>query len=191
MFGHLQSDVATAAGLPAPLMPLFQFWSPACTGKKHGYTVGEISRSCTAATTIFAIFSPCLCPPLLIEIVVRLCYFAKRLSEGQSLADAMPFAFVRRTQTEIANDAVQRAPGIDGTGETRCKVALMQNPLSINYAQWLALFRYALPQVKWVVINREDAQMRFVQEALDNDRAEIDRELIVTWEQFLNTPLVL
>jgi hypothetical protein len=60
VFGHLQSDVATAAGLPAPLMPLFQFLQFGAFGQ-HGYTVGEISRIMYRSHYDFATFSPCQC----------------------------------------------------------------------------------------------------------------------------------
>jgi hypothetical protein len=47
------------------------------------------------------------------------------------------------------------------------KVAVTQNPLSINWAQWMAFFRYLIPQMHWLLIAREGARAAFVQEKLE------------------------
>jgi len=189
VFGHLQSDVATAAGLPAPLMPLFQFLQFGAFGQ-HGYTVGEISRIMYRSHYDFRYFLAMSVAPLLIEVVVRLCYFAKRLSEGRSIADATPFALSPAERKPKLHTMLFSAH-LASTAANAGKVALMQNPLSINYAQWLAFFGYALPQAKWVICDKEDAQMHFVQDALDSDWAEIDRELAVTWQHVFREPIPL
>lgn len=189
VFGHLQSDVATAAGLPAPLMPLLQFLQFGSIGQ-HGYTVGEISRIMYRSHYDFRHFLAMSVSPLIIEIVVRLCYFAKRLSEGHSIADATPFA-LSPAERKPKLQTMLFSAHLASTAANAGKVALTQNPLSINYAQWLAFFRYALPQAKWVICDRENAQMRFVLARLDDDWAKLDADLTVTWQSILEVPILL
>lgn len=189
VFGHLQSDVATAAGLPAPLMPLLQFLQFGSIGQ-HGYTVGEISRIMYRSHYDFRHFLAMSVSPLIIEIVVRLCYFAKRLSEGHSIADATPFA-LSPAERKPKLQTMLFSAHLASTAANAGKVALTQNPLSINYAQWLAFFRYALPQAKWVICDRENAQMRFVLARLDDDWAKLDADLTVTWQSILGVPILL
>ena len=128
--------------------------------------------------------------PLLIEIVVRLCYFARRLAEGHSFDDAVPFA-LSPTERKPKLPTMLFSAHLASTAANAGKVALTQNPLAINYAQWLAFFRYAVPQVKWVICDREDAQMRFVQARLDDDWAKLDADLTATWEHIMGEPILL
>ena len=181
VFGHLQSDVATAAGLPAPLMPLFQFLRFGSFGQQ-GYTVGEISRIMYRSHYDFRHFLAMSVAPLLIEVVARLCYFARRLAAGHSIADAVPFEVAASAPKPKLRTMLFSAH-LMATAANAGKVALTQNPLAINYSQWLAFFGYALPQAKWAICDREDAQMRFVQEAIDSDWAKLDADLTMTWRQ--------
>jgi hypothetical protein len=60
------------------------------------------------------------------------------------------------------------------------KVAITQNPLSINWAQWMAFFRYLIPQMHWMFIARENTRAVFVQEKLDESWKQLDAELAIT-----------
>lgn len=92
VFGHLLSDVATPAGLPVPLMPLLQFLQFGEIGA-HGHTIGEVSRIMYRSHYDFRHFLAMSISPLLIEIIVRLSYFAKRRCEGYGLMQSIPFEF--------------------------------------------------------------------------------------------------
>lgn len=189
VFGHLQSDVATAAGLPVPLMPLFQFLHFGEIGK-HGYTVGEMSRIMYRNHYDFRHFLAMSVSPLLIEMMVRLCYFAKRRYEGYSVADAVPFALSGNADKPKLQTMLFCAHLI-ATAANTGKIAISQNPLTINYTQWLAFFRYAVPQTKWVLFDKENERLRFVQEMLDHDWRVLDNALQVTWRKIVGAPILL
>jgi hypothetical protein len=71
------------------------------------------------------------------------------------------------------------------------KVAITQNPLTLNWAQWLALFRYLLPQVHWLLIERENRRDAFISGKLSDDWANFNVELSRTWQMsFGRAPIV-
>lgn len=189
VFGHLKSDIATPAGLPVPLMPLFQFLQFGDIGKS-GYTVGEISRIMYRSHYDFRHFLAMSVSTLMIEIIVRLFYFAKRMHEGYTVVDSIPFE-LSLTERRPKLHTMLFSAHLIATAANAGKVAVSQNPLTINYSQWLAFFGYAIPQVKWVLFNKENERLRFVQEVLDRDWAKIDNDLKATWSQIAGTPVLL
>jgi len=189
VFGHLESDIATPSGLPVPLMPLFQFLQFGDIGK-GGYTVGEISRIMYRSHYDFRHFLAMSVSTLLIEIIVRLCYFAKRMHEGYTVIDSIPFES-HLTECRPKLRTMLFSAHLISTAANAGKVAVSQNPLTINYSQWLAFFGYAIPQVKWMLFDKENERLRFVQETLDSDWDKIDTDLKATWGQIAGTPVLL
>lgn len=188
VLGHLQSDVATATGLPVPLMPLFQFLQFGEIGK-HGYTIGEITRIMYRSHYDFRHFLAMSISSLLIEIIVRLCYAAKRIYEGSSVVDSVPFAFGHEPKPKL--HTMLFCAHLIATAANAGKVIISQNPLTINYSQWVAFFLYAIPQTKWVLLDKENARLCFVQDTLDHDWAQLEHELQATWRQVVSTPILL
>lgn len=189
VFGHLQSDIATPRGLPAPLMPLFQFLQFGEIGK-GGYTVGEIIRIMYRSGYDFRHFLAMSISPLLIEVIVRFGYFAKRMYEGYSFLDSIPFDL----------SIIERKPKLQtmlfsahliATAANAGKVAVGQNPLMINYPQWVAFFRYAIPQLKWELLDKENEKFQYVQTRIDEDWGKIDRDLEDTWRLVMEKPIFL
>ncbi|MEZ4728054.1 MAG: hypothetical protein R3E79_13065 [Caldilineaceae bacterium] len=189
VFGHLQSDVATATGLPVPLMPLFQFLQFGKIGK-HGYTIGEMTRIMYRSHYDFRHFLAMSVAPLMIEILVRLCYMSKRMDEGYSLANSIPFSLSGDEHKPKLHTMLFCAHLV-ATAANAGKVTISQNPLTINYSQWLAFFRYAIPQAKWTLFDKENMRLRFVHETLANDWAKLDDDLQMTWRQIAGGPILL
>jgi hypothetical protein len=61
----------------------------------------------------------------------------------------------------------------------------------INYPQWLAFFRYAIPQLKWVLLDKENEKFRYVQTQIDGDWQQIDHDLEETWRLVFEKPILL
>ncbi len=166
-FGHLQSDVATTSGLPAPLLPLLNLLQVGSFGK-GGHTVGEMARLMHARGYNFGHFLAMSVPTLLIEVLVRVAYFVKRLSEGHELADALPFSIPGRPPQPKLNTMLFTAHLI-AAATNGGRAALTKNPLAINYPEWIVFGKVALQQLRWVLYQKEQARFNFVQSRLDAD----------------------
>ena len=119
-----------------PLLQMFQF------GKfgRGEHTIGDVARFMYREGYDFRHFLAMSIFPLLIQILVRLGYFAKRLREGRSLAEAVPFEILLSKPKPKLRTMLFTAHLIASAANAG-KVAIGQNPLMINYPQWVALFR--------------------------------------------------
>ena len=71
------------------------------------------------------------------------------------------------------------------------KVAITQNPLALNWAQWLAFFRYIVPQVHWLLVEQSKQRDAFIRGQLDHDWTRFNAELSQTWQRsFASAPLI-
>ncbi|OBZ09043.1 hypothetical protein A8L34_23135 [Bacillus sp. FJAT-27264] len=188
VFGHMKSDIATSAGLPAPLMPLFQFLQ---FGKIHkqDYTIGEVSRIMYRQGYDFSHFLTMSVPVLIIEVIVRLCYFAKRLYEGNGLMQSIPINIPNNKKPKL--QTMLFSAHLIATAVNTGKVAITKNPLSINYPQWIAFFKYSFQQFKWVVFDKEREMLDYVQKEIDDEWDQIDSLLNATWKKVSYNNLVL
>ncbi|MEI8165282.1 MAG: hypothetical protein WCG26_02850 [Chloroflexales bacterium] len=137
--GHLISDVATPAGLPAPLLGLFQGINAGSFGPK-GRTVGQVARWMYLNGYDLRHFLVGGLSPAVVEIVLRgglmLRHYA---AHGETVLDL--------TQHPKYRTMLLAAHGIAALGNAG-KITLMQgNPLAINLAQWYALVGYVVPSM--------------------------------------------
>jgi hypothetical protein len=174
--GHMASDAATSRGLPAPLMPLLLFLQQGSIGKQ-GYSIGEVTRQMYRMGYDFRHCLASSLPVIIIEAIVRIAFFAKSISEGKSLAEAVPLATTPklRTQLFIAHSVA--------TAANAGKVYVTQNPLAVNWPQWLALFRYLVPQLHWLLVGFHDNRARHVEAHIEDAWKSIDAENALLWRK--------
>lgn len=173
--GHLLSDLGTPRGLPAPLTPLLLFLQHGTIGKQQ-YTVGEMSRQMYRMGYDFRHFLASSVHVLIVEAVVRIAYFAKALSEGRSLAEAIPVASTPKLRTQLFTAHLVAAATNAG------KVYVMQNPLAVNWPQWLAFFRYLIPQAHWLLVGAERERALHIDAHLGRAWEELDAQNARLWK---------
>ena len=177
--GHLNSDIGTSAGLPAPFMPLLQLIQVGSFGEK-GRTVGELSRAMYAAGYDFGHFMAMSIPVLMIEVIVRVFYFLKRLHEGHSFIDSLPFNIPGQPHKPKLQTMLFMAHTI-ATAANAGKIAFTHNPLAINFPQWIWFIKSAMHQLKWIAWAKEDERYDHVQKQLDQDWESVNAVLLVEW----------
>jgi hypothetical protein len=188
VFGHLKSDISTPAGLPAPLMPLLQFLQKGSIGQ-GGYTIGEVSRMMYRQGYDFSHFLAMSIPTLLIEVIVRISYFAKRMTEGHGIKNSLPFDTPGNKKPKL--QTMLFSAHLIATAANAGKVAITKNPLSISYPQWVAFFKYGFQQLKWVVYEKENQMFDFVQKDINDDWDKVDKILDETWSMFNSKDILL
>lgn len=169
--GHLLSDVATPAGLPAPLMPLITFLQFGKIGDKE-YTISEVARQMYRAGYDFRHFIASAIPVAITELIIRLSHFIKSKING--IEDDSAFysrsSLNLRRKLLIANSV--------GMFINAGKVSVTQNPLSISWAQILAYLWYVAPEVGFMLHGKEGIRAKMVEdnilEGYQNLNSEID-----------------
>lgn len=169
-FGHLASDIATPAGLPAPLMPLLSFLQIGKIGER-AYTIGEVARQMYRSGYDFRHFMAGSVPIMVAEIIVRLGYFIRAIQAGKPLSEAIPSAGSRklRRQLLIAHSAAM----LVNAG----KVYVTQSPLSISWAQCLVFLRYLIPELSFMLHGKEAERSRLAEEKILANYDRISEEI--------------
>ena len=177
--GHLISDISTKKGLPAPLMSLFSFIQTGMIGNSK-FTISDISRQMYYKGYDFRHFIASSFQVLLIEVIIRIGFFVKSIHHGKTLKESIPIGRDSRLQTQLflANSvAVSMNVG---------KITVTKNPLSLNWPQWLAFFRYLIPQITWVLWRKENERHQFVMDCLESDREDLLVQINKTWDDFFS-----
>jgi hypothetical protein len=63
------------------------------------------------------------------------------------------------------------------------KVYVTSNPLAVNWPQWLAPFRYFVPQLHWLLVGAERERRLFVQARIDVGWKSIEAENSLLWRK--------
>ena len=156
---HFKSDITTSMGLPVPLMGLFNLLQFGSIGEEE-QTIAEIVQGMYYEGYDFIHFASMSIPTMIVEVIVRLGYAIKRIKEGHSVKESLPFSLNRdknpklSTMLFIAHSAA--------TAINAGKVAFTKNPMAINYPQWLAFAKYSYTQLKWVLIDKPEKRVAYI-----------------------------
>ena len=185
---HLKSDVTTSMGLPAPLMSLFNLLQFGSIGEEE-LTIAEIVQGMYYEGYDFIQFCSSSIPVMIAEVIVRLGYAIKRIKEGHSLKDSIPFSLNREKHPKLATMlfiAHSAATAINAG-----KVYFTQNPVAINYPQWLAFAKYSYSQLKWCLINKPSARADYVNGILDYELYRVLEDIDSSFDEFSKEKLIV
>jgi len=187
VFLHMLSDMNGSSsaksggmGLPVPFMALFNNFQFGKIGDND--TISELTKSMFYQGYDFRHFCAMSIPVMITEVFVRVSYFAKRLYEGHSFAEAIPIGLNHEkkpklgTMLFIAHSA--------STAINAGKIAFTNNPLDINYAQWLVFARYSVKQLKWVLVDKPNKRHKYVMTILNGQWDSLYAELDDLWNEF-------
>lgn len=163
-FIHLKTDVNTAMGLPAPLMGLFNIMQFGELGTEK-QTVAEIVQGMYYEGYDFEHFCAQSIPAMLAELAVRTSYFSKRLHEGHSVKESIPFSKNREKHPKLATMlflAHSVAAGIDAG-----RVYFSKNPMELSYPEMATFAAYAMGQLKWSLAKKPNLRHEHIMQALD------------------------
>lgn len=143
-------------GLPAPFMTLIQGINVGSFGEKNR-SVGEIARWMYLNGYDFRHFLVSGITPAVIEIILRAYIMLRHYSEhGEtkfSISSHPKYRSMLLTAHFIAT--------LGNVG----KITLMQgNPLAINWAEWLAFFRYLFPTIKYLVFDQNRLRLEHMEQ---------------------------
>jgi hypothetical protein len=171
---HFKSDITTSMSLPVPLMALFNFLQFGNIGEEE-QTIAEIVQGMYFEGYDFIHFCSMSVSAMMVEVIVRLCYAIKSIKSGRSIKEAIPFSFDREKLPKLATMLFIGHSG--ATAINAGKVYFTGNPMAINYPQWIAFAKYSYKQLKWVLVEKEQARENYVKGKINEDLSEIYREV--------------
>lgn len=178
---HLKSDITTPMGLPVPFMALFNLLQVGKFGDED-QTIAEIVQGMYYEGYDFIHFCSMSIPVMFIEVIVRVGYCLKRMNEGYSLKDSIPYTLNRDSRPKLASMLfiAHSASAAINTG----KVYFTKNPMAINYPQWLAFGKYSYQQLKWTLFQKPEYRHLYVMNKLDNERKIIYNSIDDFFQEF-------
>lgn len=183
---HFKSDITTSMGLPAPLMALFNLLQFGSIGEEE-QTIAEIVQGMYYEGYDFIHFCSMSIPTMIIEVIIRLGYGIKRIKEGNSIKNSIPFSLNREKHPKLSTMLFIGHSA--ATAVNAGKVYFTKNPMAINYPQWVAFAKYSYKQLKWVLLEKpelRDAYVRgIIAEELNEVYAEIDKSFAEMSEEYI------
>lgn len=183
---HFKSDITTSMGLPAPLMALFNLLQFGSIGEEE-QTIAEIVQGMYYEGYDFIHFCSMSIPTMIIEVIIRLGYGVKRIKEGNSIKNSIPFSLNREKHSKLSTMLFIGHSA--ATAVNAGKVYFTKNPMAINYPQWVAFAKYSYKQLKWVLLEKpelRDAYVRgIIAEELNEVYAEIDKSFAEMSEEYI------
>lgn len=183
---HFKSDITTSMGLPAPLMALFNLLQFGSIGEEE-QTIAEIVQGMYYEGYDFIHFCSMSIPTMIIEVIIRLGYGIKRIKEGNSIKNSIPFSLNREKHPKLSTMLFIGHSA--ATAVNAGRVYFTKNPMAINYPQWVAFAKYSYKQLKWVLLEKpelRDAYVRgIIAEELNEVYAEIDKSFAEMSEEYI------
>ena len=185
---HFKSDITTSMGLPAPLMSLFNLLQLGSIGE-YEQTIAEIVQGMYYEGYDFIHFCAMSIPTMIIEVVIRLGYAFKRIKEGHSIKESIPFSLNREKHPKL--ETMLFIGHSSATAINAGKVAFTKNPLDINYPQWLAFAKYSYSQLKWGIIEKPALRDAYVHNKINEELVQILEEIDAGFEEFSKDYLIV
>ena len=185
---HFKSDITTSMGLPAPLMSLFNLLQIGSIGE-YEQTVAELVQGMYYEGYDFIHFCAMSIPSMIIEIVIRLGYAFKRIKEGYSVKESIPFSLNRAKHPKL--ETMLFIGHSAATAINAGKVVFTNNPLAINYPQWLAFAKYSYSQLKWGIIEKPGLRDAYVAQRINAEFDQILDEIDNGFEEFTKDYIIV
>ena len=170
---HFKSDITTSMGLPAPLMALFNLLQFGSIGETE-QTIAEIVQGMYYEGYDFIHFCSMSIPVMITEVVIRLGYSCKRIKEGNSIKESIPFSLNHEKHPKL--ETMLFIGHSAATTINAGKIYFTKNPMTINYPQWIAFAKYSYKHLKWVLIEKPELRDTYV-------RGKINEELQISYDE--------
>lgn len=194
VFLHLLSDVNGSSsaknggmGLPVPFMALFNNVQFGSVGDNE--TISELVKSMFYQGYDFRHFCSMSIPVMITEVIVRVSYFAKRLHEGYSFADAVPVGIDHTKKPKLGTMLFVAHSA--ATAINAGKVAFSKNPLNINYPQWLSFARYSVKQLKWVIVEKPTLRDKYVMGIINGEWDLLSESIDDLWGEYTDGVVIV
>jgi hypothetical protein len=147
---------------------------------EYEQTIAEIVQGMYYEGYDFIHFCTLSIPVMIVEVVTRIGYAFKRIKEGHSVKESIPFSLNREKHPKLATMLFIGHSA--ATAVNAGKVYFTQNPMAINYPQWIAFAKYSYQQLKWVLLDKPNARDAYVRGILYEELNEVIASVDTTFD---------
>ena len=156
---------------------------------EYEQTIAEIVQGMYYEGYDFIHFCSMPVSAMLIEVVVRVGHAIKRIKEGVSIKDAIPISTNHEKMPKLGTmlfTAHSAAIAINAG-----KVLFTENPMAINYLQWIAFVKYSYQQLKWGLITKPALRERHVLDVIDGELQEVYEAIDILFDEMQGGRIIL
>ena len=99
-------------------------------------------------------------PVILAEMIVRMGYACRRLKEGRTIGESIPFFADRERCPKL--ETMLFVAHAAATAINAGEIYITKDPMSVNYPQWIMFAKYAFKQLKWALIRKAECRHKYV-----------------------------
>ena len=180
---HFKSDLTTSMGLPAPFMSLFNLFQFGNVGESE-QTIAEIVQGMYFEGYDFIQFCASSIPTMLIEVIVRLSYAFKKIKNGSLIKDSIPFSLDREKNPKLST-MLFISHAITSSINAG-KVFFKENPMAINYAEWITFAKYSYIQLKWAIFQKPKLKEAYIKGQIQDELNTVYDEINKTYNKCLD-----
>lgn len=185
---HLKSDITTSMGLPVPLMSLFNLLQFGSIGEAE-QTIAEIVQGMYYEGYDFMHFCSMSIPVMITEVIIRIGYAFKRIKEGHSIKESIPFSLDREKHPKLAT--MLFIGHSSATAINAGKVFFTKNPMAINYPQWIEFAKYSYKQLKWGLLEKPKLQDKYVRGKINEELQEVYEDIDNYFNEFEKNNIIV
>lgn len=185
---HLKSDITTSIGLPVPLMSLFNLLQFGSIGEAE-QTIAEIVQGMYYEGYDFIHFCSMSIPVMITEVIIRIGYAFKRIKEGHSIKESIPFSLDREKHPKLAT--MLFIGHSSATAINAGKVFFTKNPMAINYPQWIEFAKYSYKQLKWGLLEKPKLQDKYVRGKINEELQEVYEDIDNYFNEFEKNNIIV
>lgn len=185
---HLKSDITTSMGLPVPLMSLFNLLQFGSIGEAE-QTIAEIVQGMYYEGYDFIHFCSMSIPVMITEVIIRIGYAFKRIKEGHSIKESIPFSLDREKHPKLAT--MLFIGHSSATAINAGKVFFTKNPMAINYPQWIEFAKYSYKQLKWGLLEKPKLQDEYVRGKINEELQEVYEDIDNYFHEFEKNNIIV
>ncbi len=185
---HFKSDTTTSMGLPVPFMSLFNLLQFGDIGE-YDQTIAEIVQGMYYEGYDFIHFCSMSIPTMLVEVIVRMGYAFKRISEGYPIGESIPVSLNREKHPKLATMLFMGHSA--ATAVNTGKVLFSENPMAINYPQWIAFAKYSYEQLKWALVEKPALRDAYMSGKIYEEMLDVFDEVEQTFNEFTKDKIVI
>ena len=185
---HLKSDITTSMGLPVPLMSLFNLLQFGSIGEAE-QTIAEIVQGMYYEGYDFIHFCSMSIPVMITEVIIRIGYAFKRIKEGHSIKESIPFSLDREKHPKLAT--MLFIGHSSATAINAGKVFFTKNPMAINYPQWIEFAKYSYKQLKWGLLEKPKLQDKYVRGKINEELQEVYEDIDNYFNEFEKNNIIV
>ena len=175
-------------GLPVPLMSLFNLLQFGSIDEAE-QTIAEIVQGMYYEGYDFIHFCSMSIPVMITEVIIRIGYAFKRIKEGHSIKESIPFSLDREKHPKLAT--MLFIGHSSATAINAGKVFFTKNPMAINYPQWIEFAKYSYKQLKWGLLEKPKLQDKYVRGKINEELQEVYEDIDNYFNEFEKNNIIV